>query len=119
MVPVGNMKAPKPIDIHSEEFLKALMQKQFRLSVCCAAVFTAGLFGLPLANYCFPEIMATRVFGFTLTWLILGIGFFPAVWVIAYVFIQRSMALEEQEVNGVQPAAQEPKALPALKPVRA
>ena len=41
--------------------------------------------------------MATRVGGFTLTWLILGVLFFPFVWVIAWVFIRRSIRLEEQE----------------------
>ena len=51
---------------------------------------------LPLANYFFPEQMATRFFGFTLTWLILGVGFFPAVWLIAWVFIRRSIELEKE-----------------------
>ena len=46
--------------------------------------------------------MATRVLGFTLTWLILGVLFFPFVWVIAWVFIRRSIALEEAEVEEVQ-----------------
>ena len=43
--------------------------------------------------------MATRVAGFTLSWLILGILFFPFVWVISYVFIKRSLRLEEEEVK--------------------
>lgn len=46
--------------------------------------------------------MATRLFGFTLTWLILGIGFFPAVWLIAWFFIRRSIALEDAEVSELQ-----------------
>jgi uncharacterized membrane protein (DUF485 family) len=74
------------------------MRRQLRLSIACAAAFLVVLFGLPLANYFFPELMAKRVFGFTLAWLILGIGFFPAVWVISFVFIRRSIALEDQEV---------------------
>jgi len=45
--------------------------------------------------------MATRVFGFTLTWFILGVLFFPFVWIISYFFIKRSIALEEQEVREV------------------
>ena len=56
------------------------------------------LLGLPLLNYFLPEIMARRVFGFTLSWLILGVLFFPFVWVISYIFIKRSIALEEDEV---------------------
>ena len=89
-------------DIHSEEFLCSLMRKQLRLSVACAATFLIALLSLPLLNYFFPELMATRVFGFTLTWLILGVLFFPFVWLIAWVFIRRSIALEEAEVKEVE-----------------
>ena len=93
--------APDPADIHSETFLHSLMRRQFRLSAACAGAFLIALLGLPLLNYFFPEAMATRVFGFTLTWLILGVLFFPFVWVIAWVFIRRSIALEEAEVKEV------------------
>jgi uncharacterized membrane protein (DUF485 family) len=96
------MQAPNKVDVHSESFLNSLMRRQFRLSLFCAALFMAGLFGLPLANYYLPDLMATRVFGFTLSWLILGVGFFPAVWLIAWFFIKYSMALEESEVAAVQ-----------------
>jgi len=89
---------PQKPDIHSESFLHSLMRKQLRLSILCASAFLLGLLGLPLANYFFPEVMAKRVFGFTLTWLILGVAFFPAVWLIAWAFIKRSIALEEAEV---------------------
>jgi uncharacterized membrane protein (DUF485 family) len=73
--------------IHSEEFLSGLMKRQLKL------------FGLPLLNYFAPVWMAQRVGGFTLTWLILGVLFFPYVWIIARYFIVRSMALENDEVR--------------------
>jgi uncharacterized membrane protein (DUF485 family) len=95
------MRIPEKTDIHSEAFLHTLMRRQLKLSIACAATFLIALLGLPLANYFFPEVMATRVFGFTLTWFILGIAFFPFVWVISYVFIKRSIALEESEVREV------------------
>ena len=88
-------------DIHSEEFLHLLMRRQLRLSIACALGFLVALLGLPLLNYFFPELMAMRIFGFTLTWFVLGIAFFPFVWVIAYLFIKRSIALEEAEVAEV------------------
>lgn len=88
-----------PTDIHSEAFLRTLMRRQLKLSIACAATFLIALLGLPLANYFFPEAMAMRVFGFTLTWLVLGVLFFPFVWVIAFLFIKRSIALEEAEVE--------------------
>ena len=94
------MSSPKP-DMHSEAFLHSLMRKQLRLSIACAAAFLIVLLGLPLANYFLPELMAKRVFGFTLTWFFLGIGFFPAVWCISFYFIRRSIALEREEVEEV------------------
>jgi len=94
---------PRPASdyLHSESFLHTLMRRQLRLSVACAVTFLAALLGLPLLNYFFPEAMAARVGGFTLTWLLLGVLFFPFVWIISFVFIRRSMALEAAEVKEV------------------
>ena len=69
------------------------------LSIVAVAV---ALVALPLLNYWQPELMARRVGGFTLTWLILGVLFFPFVWVISYVFIRRSIALEESEAKAAR-----------------
>jgi uncharacterized membrane protein (DUF485 family) len=88
--------------IHGEAFLRSLMARQLKLSIACALAFLIALLGLPLANYFLPELMATRVFGFTLTWFLLGVMFFPFVWVIAWVFIRRSIALERAEVGEVE-----------------
>jgi uncharacterized membrane protein (DUF485 family) len=98
------MNSPKnwAKDIHSEDFLRELMRRQLRLSMACAASFLIALLGLPLLNYFHPEWMATKIGGFTLTWLVLGILFFPFVWIISYFFIRRSIALEEQEVEEAQ-----------------
>lgn len=85
--------------MHSEEFLHSLMRRQVRLSIACAAAFLVVLLGLPLANYFAPELMATRVLGFPLTWLVLGVLFFPAVWIISWIFIRRSLRLEDEEVR--------------------
>jgi len=93
---------PEKFDIHSESFLRNLMRRQLKLSIACAATFMVALLGMPLANYFFPEAMAVRVFGFTLTWFILGVLFFPFVWIISYVFIKRSIALEDAEVGEVE-----------------
>jgi uncharacterized membrane protein (DUF485 family) len=98
---MNNPASNKP-DIHSDEFLHSLMRRQLRLSILCAATFLVALLGLPLVNYFFPEFMARRIFGFTLTWFILGVLFFPLVWAIAWFFIKQSIALEEAEVREVQ-----------------
>ena len=98
------MPTPTPHEdrVHSEEFLHSLMRRQLKLSVACAATFLIALMGLPLMNYFAPAFMATRVAGFTLSWLILGVLFFPFVWIISWRFIKRSIALEQDEVNSVK-----------------
>ncbi len=88
--------------VHSESFLRYLMRRQLGLSIACAATFLIALVGLPLLNYFAPGLMATRVGGFTLSWLVLGVLFFPFVWIISWVFIKRSIALEEDEVAQVR-----------------
>jgi len=93
---------PPPDAVHSEEFLRSLMRRQLKLSVACAATFLTALLGLPLLNYFAPALMATRVAGFTLSWLILGVLFFPFVWIISWKFIRRSIALEDDEVKSVK-----------------
>lgn len=88
--------------VHSELFLRLLMRRQLSLSITCAVTFLGALLGLPLLNYFAPELMATRVGGFTLSWLVIGILFFPFVWIISFYFIKRSIALEEEEVAQAQ-----------------
>ena len=86
-------------DIHSDDFLNELMRRQLKLSIACAGGFLIALLGLPLANYFAPDLMARPLAGFPFTWLLLGVLFFPLVWVIAFVFIRRSIALERDEVR--------------------
>lgn len=75
------------------------MRRQLKLSIGCGAAFLVVLLGMPIVNYLNPQLMATRIAGFTLSWLVLGVLFFPAVWIIAWIFIRRSMGLEENEVE--------------------
>ena len=78
------------------------MRDQLKLSIVCALFFVTALVALPLLNYFQPEFMAQRVAGFTLSWLILGVLFFPFVWIISYIFIKRSIALEDAEAAAAQ-----------------
>ena len=111
-----NQPPSPPPDIHSESFLHSLMRRQLRLSIACGLTFLIALLGLPLANYFRADLMATRVGGFTLTWLVLGVLFFPFVWVIAFVFIRRSMALEAAEVAETKLKTSNSKLQPTHKP---
>ena len=92
--------------------LDDLMRRQLRLSAGCAAGFLSVLLLLPLANYSFPEAMARRIGGFTVSWLILGVLFFPLVWAISWFFIRRSIALEAADAGTAPASAGSADALP-------
>ena len=96
------MSESTPNSPHSAAFLARLMRDQLKLSIACALCFVIALIALPLLNYFAPAFMAQRVAGFTLSWLILGVLFFPFVWMISFIFIKRSIALEEAEAAEAQ-----------------
>jgi hypothetical protein len=41
--------------------------------------------------------MSTRVFGFTLSWLILAVLFYPVTWALAWAFVKRTEAIEHEQ----------------------
>ena len=85
--------------------LGRVMRRQVRLSLGVASVFLGIVFLLPVFNLYFPDIAAQKVGGFTLTWFILGVLFYPITWGLSAIFIRQSNALEDaierDEKNGV------------------
>jgi uncharacterized membrane protein (DUF485 family) len=73
-----------------------VMQRQLALSLRVGAVFFVLIFGLPLFNWLAPGVANARVGGFTLTWLLLGVLFYPLTWLLSAYFIRESDRLEEE-----------------------
>jgi uncharacterized membrane protein (DUF485 family) len=92
------------MDLHSEEFLREMMRRQFALSAGIAAVFIAIIVAIPLLNLFAAPLMNTPVMGFTLTWVILGFGIFPVLIGLAWLFVVRSNAFEDEAVGMVDPS---------------
>lgn len=65
------------------------------MSLAVASVFLGIVLLLPIFNLYFPELAARKVGGFTLTWLILGVLFYPITWGLSAIFIRQSNALED------------------------
>lgn len=74
----------------------AVMRRQAALSLRVAAVFVLLVFGLPLVNYYLPDLANTPVFGFTASWLFLGVLFFPITWLLSAYFIRQSDRIERE-----------------------
>jgi uncharacterized membrane protein (DUF485 family) len=75
--------------------LGRVMRRQVRLSLGVASVFLGIVLLLPIFNLYFPNLAAQKVGGFTLTWLILGVLFYPITWGLSALFIRQSNALED------------------------
>lgn len=85
------------------ELSRTIMRRQARLGLRIAAVFVLILIGLPLLNLTQPELMATRIGGFSLTWLTLAVLFYPVTWLLSWLFVRGSDQIEAaivQELRG-------------------
>ena len=74
----------------------ALMKRQAALSLKVGAAFVVLVFGLPLVNLYAPDFAKAPVFGFTLTWLFLGVVFFPITWALSAYFVKESNRIESE-----------------------
>lgn len=89
----------KKLDIHSDEYLNKLMTTQFSLSFKLFLIFVVILLGLPVLNLMAPTLMNYRMFGFTVTWFFLSVLIYPVTWVISWIYVKRSIAMEEEAVT--------------------
>ncbi|WP_160162484.1 DUF485 domain-containing protein [Desulforamulus hydrothermalis] len=89
-------------EMHQEGYLKFVMARQLRLSISLFGVFVLILTGLPLLNYCLPQLLNYRIMGFTVSWLLLGVLFYPITWVVAFIYVKKSLQMEQQIVQEVK-----------------
>ena len=78
------------------ELAHAVMHRQAALSRRVAAVFLFILFGLPVFNHFYPVAANRPMFGFTATWLFLGVLFYPITWLLSWYFIRESDRIEAE-----------------------
>lgn len=71
-----------------------VMRQQGKLSLQVAALFIVLLLGLPLINLYQPELASTQIFGFSATWLFLGILFYPITILLSVYFVRESDRIE-------------------------
>lgn len=76
--------------------VRSMMRRQAGLSLAIAAIFLSMLFLLPLFNYFWPDYANARIGGFTVTWLFLGVLFYPVTWVLSWYFIRASDRIESE-----------------------
>ena len=87
-----------PPDQHAR-LASLVMRRQAALSLRVAVVFLLLLVGLPLFNLYAPQLANTRVLGFSVTWLFLGILFFPITWLLSAYFVRESDRIEGESAR--------------------
>ena len=89
--------SPGPIPIETQEkLLKIVMRRQATLSLSVAAFFLVPLMALPWINLSQSAFMNSRLLGFSVTWVILGICSFPLTWMISAYFVHKSDSIEAE-----------------------
>jgi hypothetical protein len=73
-----------------------VMRKQAGLSLRVAAVFLALVLGLPLINRFLPQVANASIFGFTASWLFLGVLFYPVTVILSFYFVRQSDRIEAE-----------------------
>lgn len=81
------------------QLAQKMMRRQGALSLRVAAVFTVLLLGLPLVNYFLPNLANTTVFGFSATWLFLGVLFYPITVLLSLYFVKHSDRIEQETTS--------------------
>lgn len=77
----------------------ALMRRQARLSLAVASLALVLILGVPLVNAYAPAVGQTPVLGFPLSWLLLGLLFYPLTWFLSAWFVRRSEDMEKAEAE--------------------
>ena len=76
-----------------------MVRRQSRLSLRIAAVFVLALVALPLVNLYLPDVAGARVGGFTLSWLLLAVLFYPFTVLLSALFVRGSDRIESEIVR--------------------
>jgi uncharacterized membrane protein (DUF485 family) len=92
------------LDVYGEDFLRALMRRQLRLSCTLAVVLLTVLGGLPLMNRFLPHVMSTRLVGLPISWWLLGVAVFPVLIAIGWVYVRWSNDFEDEAMGLVDVA---------------
>lgn len=76
---------------------RAVMRRQGGLSLRVAAAFLSLILGLPLLNSVWPDAMNAPWFGgFTPTWLLLAVLFYPITVALSVYFVAASDRIEAE-----------------------
>ncbi len=78
-----------------EIYLAALLRAQLRLAFRTVALLALTIGVLPLLFHFWPGLTERQLLGMPLTWLILGVGVYPVLLVLAWLHVRAATRTEE------------------------
>ena len=78
-----------------EVYMRSLVRSQLRLAlaVLIALMLTVGM--LPIVFLVFDPIAASHLFGVPLPWLLLGVGVYPYLFVLGWLYVRQAERAEQ------------------------
>lgn len=87
------------MDLHSDDFLRLVIRKQFLLSLTLTGVFLGVLAIVLAAETIAPHLAADRVLGLSVSWWLLALGIQPGVVILGWWYVRRSADFEDEAVG--------------------
>jgi putative solute:sodium symporter small subunit len=94
--PLGGVRELSESTPVGDLYLQSLMRSQLGLSLRVLTVFVALFVGLPLLFYFDRGISNQRIFGISLPWLILGIGMYPLLIALAWLYNRSANRIDDE-----------------------
>jgi hypothetical protein len=99
------VRATSEIDAQTrigELYMSALLRAQLRLAarVLLALVVLVG--GVPMAFRAFPGLDDVRLLGVPLAWLLLGVGVYPLIWLMGWLYVRAAERNEKDFADMVE-----------------
>lgn len=82
--------------------MASLLRAQLRLAVAVFATVAVFVGGLPLLFWLLPELMAQRVAGMPLSWVLLGFAVYPFLLVVAWLYVRAAERNERDFADVVE-----------------
>lgn len=73
-----------------EVYMSSLVRSQLRLAVGLLAVLVLTIGALPLLFVLVPWLQHGRVLGVPLAWVVLGVGCYPVILALGWVYVRRA-----------------------------
>ncbi len=80
-------------------YLQSLMRSQLGLSLRVLTVFVTLFLGLPLLFFFEPGISKQKILGISLPWFILGIGMYPVLIGLAWVYNRSANRIDDEFIG--------------------